>query len=142
MPTKSEMEHEIVRLKNKKAGITVAKSDIQAKLAEIKAECGMNMEDSKYQKKMKERASYLQMLAEIERQVIPINEEIRRLSLEKDQSTNYNVSQKSIVELIVAVREEYQAFAADKTRVGSMRQMAAEFVVKLNPIIRKAIGNN
>lgn len=142
MPTKFEMEQEIVRLKNKKAELAIAKSDIQAKLAEIKADCGVMLEDTVYQKRMKERASYLQMVADIERQIKPINEEIRRLSLEKDQGTQYNISQRSIVESLVIIRDEYQSFAADKSRVGSMRQMAAEFVLKLNPIIRKSVGTN
>ena len=41
---------------------------------------------------------------------------------------------------LFALRKHYQDFAADATRVASMRQMAAEFVVRLNPVIESATG--
>jgi hypothetical protein len=69
------------------------------------------------------------------------------LSHEKTQSSplpsfakrTQDVPPKTFVTDLVALRHEYQEFAADKTRVGSMRQMAAEFVLKLNPIIKSAL---
>ncbi len=47
--------------------------------------------------------------------------------------------QKPVVESLVALREEYQVFCADNSRVASMRRMAAEFVLKLNAIIRESM---
>jgi hypothetical protein len=47
---------------------------------------------------------------------------------------------KQTVQNLVNLREEYQHFAADHTRVSSMRQMAAQFVLKLSGIIKQAIA--
>lgn len=41
------------------------------------------------------------------------------------------------VEELVSIRQHYQEFAADGSRISSMRQMAAEFANKLNPIIKR-----
>lgn len=44
------------------------------------------------------------------------------------------------VRALLALRKHYQDFSADLTRVSSMRQMAAEFVLKLEPIIQSING--
>lgn len=49
-------------------------------------------------------------------------------------------SDRPLVSELTDLRKHYQDFAADATRVSSMRQMAAEFVVKLNPIIYRAVN--
>lgn len=46
---------------------------------------------------------------------------------------------KDCIEALVALREKYQQFSADHTRVSSMRTMAAEFAYQLNPIIKAAL---
>lgn len=40
---------------------------------------------------------------------------------------------------LVALREKYQQFAADGSRISSKRQMASEFVIDINPIIKEAL---
>jgi predicted nucleic acid-binding Zn-ribbon protein len=141
--TKREMEMEIEMLRKKKGDLTSAKADIQTSLAEVNAKFVGRLDNRVYEKLQKERAQLCRMQNEIERQIKPVNAEIRVLSIEKDQfEDKSHLSSKPIVEAIVQIRDEYTAFAADKTRVGSMRQMAAEFVTKLNPVIRKAIGTN
>lgn len=49
------------------------------------------------------------------------------------------IESRGIIKDLVSLRQEYQEFAADPTRIASMRQMASEFVVKLNPIIKNAL---
>jgi hypothetical protein len=44
------------------------------------------------------------------------------------------------VKQLVALREKYQQFAADGSRVASMRRMASEFVLELNPIIKLMVS--
>jgi chromosome segregation ATPase len=140
---KLEMEREIERLKKKKGDLSTAKTDIQTSLAEINSKFVGRLDNWTYEKLQKERAQLCRMQNEVERQIRPINDEIRSLSIEKDQCGEKSYyGSKPTVESIVQIRDEYMAFAADKTRVGSMRQMAAEFVTKLNPVIRKAIGTN
>lgn len=48
---------------------------------------------------------------------------------------------KSVMGLIIDMRNEYQSFASDATRSPTMRRMASEFIGKLNPIIRKALNS-
>lgn len=139
--TKYEMEEEIARLKDKKRGLTQAKTDIQAQISELNTVNGSHLNPKDFRRIRQERAEYCRMMTDIDRQIAPLNEEIRRLSLEKGQKSEDAVKSKTTIEALCAIREEYQLFAADKTRVGSMRQMAAEFVTKLNPIIRKAVND-
>jgi hypothetical protein len=49
---------------------------------------------------------------------------------------------KRVVESLVNLRDEYTRFAADHTRVSSMRRMAAMFTMKITDIIEIAVGKN
>jgi hypothetical protein len=64
------------------------------------------------------------------------NEKQAEMKQAEMQTLEHNSDSTSIVRRLISLREEYQLFAADATRVGSMKQMAAQFVVKLNKIIR------
>jgi chromosome segregation ATPase len=44
--------------------------------------------------------------------------------------------QPDLMREIIALRNEYEAFGADGTRVASMRRMASEFAVKLTRLIK------
>ena len=141
-----EMEREIVELKKKKSDLVQAKLDLNAKLTEINSKCSTRINSDDFRKLQRERSSYVSMITEIEGKIRPISMAISRLSAEKcapdsasSASSEYNVD---AVQMLVRIRDEYQAFAADKTRVGSMRQMASEFVLKMNPVIRKFMKSN
>lgn len=41
---------------------------------------------------------------------------------------------------IIDIRDGYQAFAADATRSPTMRRMASEFILTLNPIIKRGLA--
>jgi hypothetical protein len=79
----------------------------------------------------------LQEIADIE-----FHERNQSVDAEKisTESTSAENEPKSMVVELVALRQHYQEFSADATRVSSMRQMAADFVLKLNPIIKRAIN--
>lgn len=136
-----EIENEIARLKTKKSGFSESKRDIQTELAELNAKFVGRLNNGTFAALQKKRAELCRMLNDTESSMRKISDEIRKLSVEKENTKQARPSNKTTVQALVAVREEYQQFAADKTRVGSMRQMAAEFVLKLNPIIRELIGN-
>jgi hypothetical protein len=139
--TKFEIEEEISRLKNKKSELGLAKSNVQASLADVNAKFVGRLANSDFERLRKQRAELCRMQNELERQIRPITEKIRNLSVEKDRYSQSSFPGKSTVEALAVIRDEYQQFAADKTRVASMRQMAAEFVMKLNPIIRKSVND-
>ena len=83
----------------------------------------------------------------IENQIAWAKRKIRELNIarcrreESEETSEYRVLKKGCVEALVELREEYQRFAADNTRVASMKAMAAKFVLELNPIIRAAVND-
>lgn len=56
------------------------------------------------------------------------------------EKADARVLKKSVIEGLVALRDEYQSFSADPTRVASMKQMAADFALRLSPLIKAALN--
>ena len=139
--TKREMEEEIGTLKAQRSALVSTKQDLQAELARINAECSTRLPQSRFGKIQKDRSGIVAMMSDIEKKIREINIQVTQLSIDKGAQDPKETKSISTIESLVRIRDEYQEFSADKTRVGSMRQMAAEFVMKLNPIIRKFVND-
>lgn len=129
---KQEMEQEIARLKNHKGNLIQAKTSIQNKFAILKGN-GHSRETAD------ERVKLCTMFNDVEQKIQAVNEKLRNISVAK-RELSVIPPEKSLIRELVALRDDYQQFAADKTRVSSLRVMATEFVIKLNPIIRKLVN--
>jgi hypothetical protein len=127
--------------------LKISKREHETKLVTIKNQirgCGL-LPPEKYRQCVASQVQHQTAILKIERLLQPLKKRLRELSSD-DRSNQDNGSfstppsdVKGIVEDLVELRKDYQFFAADSTRISSMRQMAAEFVVKLNPIIKRAI---
>jgi uncharacterized protein YdaU (DUF1376 family) len=137
--TKHDAMVKVNGLHRQKAALCQRKAEIQTQLSALTAEVrGKRVAPRRYEGVCREQEDLKSELAGIERQVIALTSEIRELSVEanapdKDAPPNRKV----IIPVLVALRDEYEAFAADGTRVSSMRRMAAEFSMKLTRIIRE-----
>jgi hypothetical protein len=148
-------ETEKQELQKKKSALILSKREHETKLVAIKnvVRSGGKLPNEKYKQCCDAQNTHSRAILHIEKQLASVKLRLREIadlefkSKNGDGAANYNeptavpnAPVKSIVSELVALRQEYQAFAADGTRVSSMRQMAAEFVLKLNPVIRQAIG--
>lgn len=110
---------------------------------------------SKYRQLCSEQTSRQKAMADLLEQINTIKARLANIHLakvtaprvvkftsEEGSEENVATSKPDTVRALAVLRDDYQKFAADKSRVASMRQMAAEFVLKLNPIIKDALRPN
>lgn len=142
--TTSEINQKVAALKATRTGLVNEKNEIVRKLASINADCAIKMPGRQYQDKQRERNALITAMQGIEQQIAELNSEISTLgaSTPSDRKGAVDVAaQRPIVQELVELREYYEAFAADATRVSSTRIMAAEFTGKLTQIIRHAVAH-
>lgn len=115
-----------------------ANSDLTSVNCSLKA--SGRLPDKEFQKLSRNRFALVAQKRSTESDLMLVTNEIRKRGIAKSAS-NYqsNGNSAPIVTELNALRSRYQEFAADATRASSMRRMAAEFVLELNPIIRGAI---
>jgi FixJ family two-component response regulator len=105
------------------------------------------MEHAKYKQCCDAQAKHVRAIAKIEEQLAPLKHQLRDLIVQEfeDRQVAYEVKAvetiklKRTVQSLVNLRDKYQRFSADHTRISSMRQVSAEFCLALNEIIREAI---
>lgn len=136
----------MAQLKSERAGLIQAKSGLETQLAEIKARCSTRLPQYEYHRLQQERTELVRQMGNIQSRFGAINEEISKLALEENAANQARRADRAadapsdLVSALSALRQEYQEFSADTSRISSMRAMASEFVLKLNPIIKKAVN--
>lgn len=143
--TISEINQKVAALKAKRTPLVNEKTTIIRHIAGINADCAITMPGRLYQDKQRERNALVSALQGIEQQIGDLNSEISTLaSTPPSDAKNKTVDvagQRPIVQELVELRDRYEQFAADATRVSSTRIMAAEFTGKLTQIIRHAVAH-
>lgn len=140
------LRRELAGVRDALDGLAVEKRATETELSTLRDRLRTTMPKAEYRECCGHQNKLVKKLLEIERAMAGLKSKMRELcNLEHEQyvrETNGDKVEhtKPIVSELVALRQHYQEFAADSTRVSSMRSMAADFVLKLNPIIRKAVG--
>lgn len=144
-----EREREKIQLQERKGELAQEKREYEAKLTELRntVRSSGKMHPAKYKKLCDDQNGLVKCIRDTESQLFPIASKLR--SIYSEEQIEYhsakeilgNKDQSPIVRELVALRQEYQDYAADATRVSSTRIMAANFVNKLNPIIKRAVGS-
>lgn len=125
-----------------------SKKDHEVKLVAIKnlVRSSGRMEHSKYKQCCDSQQRHLNAIRSIENELAKLKVRLREIGVESfsetERANSRNGEEVMIVQELVALRSDYQAFAADSTRVSSMRTMAAEFVVRLSGVIRRAVNGS
>lgn len=142
---------QLIDAKGQMDALAVQKKDIESRLTVLKNKirCEGNMPGEKYRQVCETQNSYSRSIVQIEKKMAPLRKRIQELAHQEHaeyRALNGNGQHKPedqapIVAALVALRQYYQDFAADGTRVSSMRTMAADFVLKLNPIIKRAVNH-
>ena len=139
-----ELREEMQLLKEKKRVIELQRT----KIKNLIRSSGL-MPPEKYKQCCNAQSKYAEQIAHNEKRMSEIKLQLQKLA-DDEQLCHKKPSKpvvavkleplaKECIEALVALREKYQRFAADHTRVSSMRTIAAEFVCQLNPIIKSAL---
>lgn len=146
--TPTERETARISICNQREALVIEKLEHQTSMTALKNKVrssGM-LPAAEYRALCNQQNHHMRSILDVERKLGKLNQQLRELSAadfaERGHSSTGNGDQSPIVSSLVALRQEYQTFSADGTRVASMRQMASEFVLKLNPIIRRAVGSD
>ena len=131
----------IQELTNRRDVLRAEMAETYARESVLKMECSTILPKAEYDKKRLEftaihaqRARLLHEKAEIKAELARLiceNDKARMESKEKPAEVNSDVRGK-----LVQLRNKWQGFASDQTRVASMRLMANQFLDDLRPILR------
>jgi hypothetical protein len=138
------------QLEARRDELLVEKKKHEAQLVVIKnlIRSSGRMENSKYKQCCDAQSKHIKAIAKIEEQLAPIKHDIKELYVREFEDRQISLEVRAVetaklkqtVQALVETREYYQRFAADHTRVSSMRQMGAEFILRINDIIKLAIS--
>lgn len=145
MVTDPDIQREQHAILDENRRLSLSKKQCELKLFQLSSEVrGKRVSQSRYQYICQEQQKTKQSIYEIEEQLAKNKVRLREIARNHDSEKMVFLSSagpggviRPIIEELVAVRDWYQSFAADNTRVSSMRMMAAEFVSKMTPIIDK-----
>ena len=153
-----ELESEIKSLREKKATLVLKKREHELQLQTITNLFRVNgrMDQTQYRATCAAQTEHHRGILACEKQLLPIKNRLHELAqltnhapkeVAESQEFLASIPAKTdeamapvLVAELVAIREYYQNFAADGTRISSKRQMASEFVNKISPIIRRAVA--
>jgi hypothetical protein len=142
---------EIYDLQQKREILIQEKREIQSRLTKVKnlVRTSGLMPTEKYKQCCDAQSKYVSRIQAIEKDLGNLKLQIQKLADDEynhrgkpsglSVDTKPQAMGKECIESLVALREKYQQFSADHTRVSSMRTMAAEFAFQLNPIIKAAL---
>jgi hypothetical protein len=134
-------------LQRKRSILALSKREHETKLIAVKnvVRSGGRLSSDKYKQCCDSQNAHSRAIMQIERQLAPIKDRLREIAdaefIDRNEICEQHANGEplcTILEDVILLQQQYQSFAADGTRVASMRQMAAEFALKLNPIIQRA----
>lgn len=135
------IEEEIVSIKEQYDFTVIEKKKIEQSLADYRAIIRTNgmMDDKNYVEIVEKQNKLKQKQKDFEYKLIDLKGNIRRLETEKERLRvlGKKTSISDTKDQLVQIKNKYISFAADQSRVSSMRTMAAKFAEELETIISK-----
>ena len=137
--TLTDLEHSINQLIQQKEKLVFDKKEAELKHSTLKSKIrtGGKMHDSKYKQICDDQLKQRKKTLAIEQSISDLNIAIRaKSSLHNQLKLEFNAEQKvDVKQKLTELRNYYINFAADKSRVSSMRAMGAEFAEKIEVLI-------
>ncbi|TXD45879.1 hypothetical protein [Polaribacter sp. IC073] len=142
---KVDLERSILDLRSKKSGLVFKKIKKQEKATDLKVQLtNPHLELEEYDTLKGKRNKVRCQLSQIEVDIKEVNLEINAknklfTSIQSHLKVNKNKlsNDTSFLRELIVLKEQYNEFSADHTRVSSMRTMASNFTNKLESIINK-----
>jgi hypothetical protein len=134
-------ETTVIELRQRRSDIIQRIKELDSKLIALRTQARTSgrMRNGDYRSLCNDQRTWIQEKGELEVELGRIKTQISYEHENGNRSNGSSVELKPVVQQLVELRHKYQQFAADGSRVSSMRRMAAEFVMELNPIIKDGI---
>ncbi|WP_448104692.1 hypothetical protein [Pedobacter panaciterrae] len=138
MADSNDIQHSILDMQSKRSKLGIKKQQIQAKINEKKQMLQYVKEGETYDELVAAKRELVAESHEIDAQLSQLKQDIKKRQLLKDEvKANETPNTLPVKSELTVQRDYYLKFAGDKTRVSSMRAMAAEFAESLTKIIKK-----
>lgn len=139
MEKKIRMEAKRNDIEETRKPLIERKKEIELLLSEYTNKVkGRVLPQEEYEHICNEQAKLKREKFEVEKKVATIKEELRKLKSDIDCiSLDIKRTSEEAKDFILEVRDKYLSFAADTTRVSSMRAMASKFVEELQYLLSK-----
>lgn len=138
---------ELQQLKQRRAELVTIKDRLVAELQEVKGLIKQPSQPHVRNMRIKRQAELVTLIARADQEFVTINQRTRDLNVilsngirPEPELIEGKQSASSPIRDLAQLRDMYAEFSADKTRVASMRAMAAQFSLELTPIIRALIS--
>jgi hypothetical protein len=136
----------INELKEKRIILADQKHDLEFKCGQIKDKLSVSgrLPNDKYKVYVDARNKYKKKLLEITAELREINDDIKSIASGRTEPKEGNTESKRKERLrfvylsLLDLKHQYHVFAADPTRISSMRQMAAEFANRIDMIVEES----
>lgn len=143
---KKELEQKRNELQTARDTLIGIKQSLESEMSQINRTIkGRRLPDKQYRELCDRQTEIIRQKSDAESRIAGLNGQIRHLHTEityPKVDVGIAAPAGNNIPELVSLRDHYLAFASDKSRVSSMRQMAAEFSQKLTSIIRKSISGN
>lgn len=135
---KDKIDDAIEVLKEKRSPIVAEKKEIDEQIGEYNSMTKVLLPDYEYAAIMKAKTPLIARKRVLEGQIMTLNEEIRKKQRERDKVDlqRKKVPSSAIKDSLLELRDKYMSFAADTTRVSSMRAMSSKFVEEIQSILK------
>lgn len=135
---KDRIDDDIELLKEKRHPIVAQKKDVDEKLAEYNSMLKDYLPDIEYKGIIKAKTILIREKQQLEKSLMELNDELRKKQRERDKVDlqRKKVPSSAIKDSLLELRDKYMSFAADTTRVSSMRAMSSKFVEEIQSILK------
>lgn len=144
MRTETQIQTDINLLCDEKDRLVADKRQLTAELANIKGKLATTLPQHQYQQVMRARSGIVTKLQVCENAIAEIKSKLRAIEMEKQETYSEKKGDQAesvdVIRELRAVRDKWQSFASDQTRVSSMRIIASQIVEDINPILKKLLA--
>ena len=132
-------------LHEQRAKLVESKLTLSNQLSAIKQRLTVTLPRETFAQHEKQRIDLVRQIQMIDSELASLNAKKHSAAQRDDEAKiqeKAKLKDKVPVRALVELREKYQQFSADGSRVASMRRMASEFVLELNPIIKRMVSKS
>jgi predicted RNase H-like nuclease (RuvC/YqgF family) len=135
-----ELEGNIAELSEEKAKLTFRRKELDLEIAPLNNKFKKNvfLSDNEYDLVLSKQLKIKREMLQVDKSISEINSQLRKKNLLKEQLKHElkTTDKLDVKTKLINFRNEYMAFAADRSRISSMRAMASEIAEKIESILK------
>ncbi|GAB3013579.1 hypothetical protein GCM10027051_16050 [Niabella terrae] len=136
---KLRLKQDIQDLEEERQPYVTEKRELELRMTMLNEKLKVTLPEAEFDAIKSERADIVKQKYNVEEKIRRIGSMMKEKNLEIEKADVYSrrTSKTGIGDALTELRNKYNAFASDATRVSSTRVMASKFVEELNELIQK-----